>query len=166
LLLAALLSAAAFPPVSPADEKDKAGKTDKKSTPIMLIFQGKIRSIDLDKQEFVLADAVQSPSETGKKEKKADRASGKKATPAVKSLTFKLTTDARITLDGRTVKFKALVAGHYARVQAMSGRASLDRRDRDLQFVADRKDAVSPVVLLAKRVDASTRPFTPKPDKK
>jgi len=161
LLLAALLSAACFPPASPADEKDKAGKTkspNPKPTPVMLMFQGRIKSIDLDKNELVLGEAVQSRFDSGKKEKKADQAKGSKATPPIKSLTFKLPPDARITLDGVTVKLKALQAGYYARVQAVGGRASLDRRD--VHLVADRKETPAPVVLTAKRVDASRKAFT------
>jgi len=113
LLLAALLSAAVFPVVSPADEKEKSGKsaTDKKATPVMLMFQGRIRSIDLDKQEFFLGDAKQSSSRRADKDKKKDVVKDSKATPAVKLLTFKLTRDARITLDGRTVKLKLAHGG-------------------------------------------------------
>jgi len=51
-------------------------------------------------------------------------------------------------------------------VQASSGRAGLERRDRDLTFVADRKETVSPVVLMAKRVDGSTKAYAVEPDKR
>jgi hypothetical protein len=152
MLLAALLSVLAVGSAQPRDEKDKGGKTvpDKKPTPIMLLYEGKIRAIDLDKRELVLGDAMQQGS--------ADKVKDK----GLQSLTFKLTRDARIILDGRTVPMKALKAGLFARVHATSARASLERGEgaQSLFLIADRKE-ISPVVLLANRVEASTRAFGP-----
>ena len=148
-----------------ADDRDKSGKTvpDKKATPIMLMYQGKIRSVDLDKRSLVLGEARPHRKATAEKDKKP--ASGAKdrdtrGNAPLQMLTFALTRDVRITLDGRAATLKDLKAGHFANIHAVRGTVSLDRRNAFVSVAADRKDRPAKVVMTANRVEASTKAFT------
>jgi hypothetical protein len=165
-LLAALLAAL----VCSAQEKGRPDRParDKQTSIARVMYQGKIQLVDPDKRTVVLDDALPY-GKTGKVRPHFRIKDRPAKAPAAQKLTFSLTRDARVTLDGRRAQLKELKAGQYARIRVVSGRAGLDRRDSaepPAVRVADRKDTPAPTVLSADLVEASTEAFPAGTDKR
>ncbi len=104
--------------------------------------------MDADKRALVLQKAQLFRGKTS---------AARKGKP-VKSISFTLTRDAKVTVDGKVTDIRSLKAGQWARVHVASARARLGSGDARIFTIADRRDAKTTPVK-TDRVEVSTRGF-------
>jgi hypothetical protein len=146
-LVLALLAGLVLVASSVADESRK----DKDTSAAGDYYQGRIDTVDADKRALALRQAtlVRASASKGKRETRGKN---------LGTMSFTLTRDAKVTLDGKAADIKNLKAGQWARVHVARARASADRPEVATIAIAIRRDTkITP--LMADRVEASSRAF-------
>jgi len=182
-MMAALLALLTFTVVGQAEDRDRPAKKDTTTSAGQNYYQGKIQTVDADKRTVMLSDARHhrgtkggtSGKGSGTTGRAGDRAADRADTKATgKKMTFTLSRDAKITLDGKTAELKDLKSGQYARVY-VAGKTGTGSSGTGKDTGGTGKDTAGTgkatadkdttgtgrdtKVMMAQRIEASTKAF-------